>query len=170
MIVRATTTIRESVHYVNVICYCCSQNISEQLLFNCFLYSCLVNIIPPAFPDRTWEFTKVLQAGCIWGFCSGNTRLLITSKISSYHFYATVTCSQSSHVIGEFQREVPLRVYFSQNCRSTPVHLLMRVSLRHSSQAKLRSSHIQGLWKSQVPPFLKKKITSDLHKRALLLY
>lgn len=102
----------------------------------------------------SWQNLRVYQtfAGCVWGFCFGNTQLLITPKISSCLFYGTVTWSQSSHEIGEFQREVPPRVYFSHNCRSTPVHLL--VSLRHSSQAKLRNWHIQGLWKSQIPSFL----------------
>lgn len=69
----------------------------------------------------------------------------------------------TADVIGEFQREVPLQVNFRPYCRHTPVHLFMGVRLRHRSQAKLRNSYVQGLLRSQVPPFLK-KITFGLHR------
>lgn len=88
--------------------------------------------------------------------CSALQRYLLVLLVLQSLRGAAKVSTLTADPIGEFQWELQSGVYFSSNCRPTPVHLLVSLSLRSSSRAKLRNSGFQGLLRNQVPPSLKK--------------
>lgn len=166
IIVTTTTTITiiitiiRALSFVSVICYCYSKNIWGGLLFNCSLWQLFRQRHPFCFSCQNlrvyWNFVGWLHLGfLLWKYpVAQHSKDIIMLFLRYSHPEEQPVSKPTASLIGEFQWEVQLGVYFSPGCRPTRVHLLMSTSLGSSSQTKLKNSDFQGLLKKQVPPFL----------------